>query len=309
LRICNVRNGLVKAACLSLVLMFLQAGTSGKGDIKPATSAEVYNAAVRETQAGHHEKALQLYEKAADANLLAAQIQTARIYAAGRIVARDDVRAFNYYRRAAEPNEDMDRTSPWAPVVGEAYLALSKYYRSGLPEAGVAPDKERANQLLALAAARFQSPAAQYELGMVYLAADGVERNPKLAEMWLRNAAQKRYPLAQAELGAILWRGELVKQQRERGLAMLALALDNAADDDRPVIVAKYVSVINEADNDTVKQAEELLKKAGALRIRNDAPLRILPPEQIAGRPAPDSVLVVEPAKTAPAVVPSLNGQ
>ncbi len=302
---------------MGLMLMFLPGGTTGKGGLQPATPQEIYNAGVRESQARRYEVALRLFETAARHNVLAAQIQLARIYSSGNGGPRDDVRALEFYRRVAEPNEDIDRASYLAPYVGEAFLAIGRYYRTGLPAAGLAEDKEKAARLFLQAAGNFKNADAQYELAMLYLNGDGVDKNPRLAVLWLNYSAQKRHALAQAEAGDLLWKGQVVKQARDRGLALLALALDNASPEELPLIEIKFRNAMAEADNETVLKAEEALKKlAPVMRLKSDGVLRILPGaagQQIATQPVPESAAVVEavkePAKAGAATVPSLLGR
>jgi hypothetical protein len=65
--IIDVRAGLLKVACMGLMLMFLTAGTTGKGGLQPSTPQEIYNAAVREAEAGRDQVALRLFEMRPDA--------------------------------------------------------------------------------------------------------------------------------------------------------------------------------------------------------------------------------------------------
>jgi TPR repeat protein len=227
------------------------------------------------------------------------------------------VKALEYYRRVAEPNEDIDRASYLAPYVGEAFLAIGRYYRTGLPAAGLAEDKEKAARLFLRAAGNFKNADAQYELAMLYLNGDGVDKNPRLAVLWLNYSAQKRHALAQAEAGDLLWKGQVVKQARDRGLALLALALDNASPEELPLIEIKFRNAMAEADNETVLKAEEALKKlVPVMRVKTEGVLRILPGaagQQIATQPVPESAAVVEavkePAKAGAATIPSLLGR
>jgi TPR repeat protein len=287
-----VRDGVFKIACLALLLILLPAGR--KGDQQPATPTEKYAAAVREDAAGKRANAFKLYLEAAGANVVLAQIQVARMYAAGQDVARDDAKAFEYYRRVAEPNEDMDRASSLAPVVGEAFLALSKYLRTGMPQAGIAEDKKLASKYLSVAAMQFQNPEAQFELAMSYQAGDGVEQNLRAAVIWLVNSARKRYAMAQAELGDMQWKGQQVKQARAEGLAMLALARDNALPNELPLIDVKYRNALAEADNDTIAKADIILRTQASGLRKKDGILQIQP----SAPPLRDPMLIAGPDDT-----------
>jgi TPR repeat protein len=82
------------------------------------------------------------------------------------------------------------------------------------------------------AAATYRNPAAQFELGKMFLNGEGVKASIRQAGRWLQLAAEKGHAGAQATLGNLLFQsGKIV-----RGLAMMTEALSHAPADDLPWI-------------------------------------------------------------------------
>jgi TPR repeat protein len=78
------------------------------------------------------------------------------------------------------------------------------------------------------AASYFGDPDAQYHLGRLYLTGRGAIKDPKLAARWFGLAANKGHLQAQALLGSLLFKGEVVPRQAALGLMWLTLASDAA---------------------------------------------------------------------------------
>ena len=121
---------------------------------------------------------------------------------------------------------------PQAQIVANAFVALGRYYRDGIPNSRVRSDRERAREMFQYAATYFGNADAQYNLARMYL--DGVsgQRDPKYAARWLAQAAQKGQLQAQALLGQMLFNGDRLPPQRARGLMWLTLARDSAGTDE-----------------------------------------------------------------------------
>ena len=100
-------------------------------------------------------------------------------------------------------------------------------------------------------------------------------KNVGLAVNWLSIAAARAHAPSQATLGELLWRGEQLPQRRSRGLALIAMAHDNAvASGDEPSwIAALYAEVVAGSNAATLAGAEVLLKRMG----KADALLVITP--------------------------------
>ena len=161
------------------------------------------------------------------------------------------------------------------------------------------PDPVYAVGLFRHAGAYFGDADAQYQLGRLYLAGSGVEKNETIAANWLAMAARKQHPGAQAVLGDMLWRGEGVSQRQVRGLALLMLANENAktSADDAEWIGQRYQETVALADKSTRKQAEALLPTLGGPRTAAAA-VKIppstrgaTPPTRTLAKPAQESSL------------------
>jgi TPR repeat protein len=252
-----------------------------------AGAGETQRAQERGRREGQFESALARLEAEARKGVFSAQMRLARIYSQGRGTPRNDAKAFLYYRQVADQNADIDIYHPAAKYVAEAFRALAGYYRSGVPALNLAPDRVREGQLLQQGASYFQDPIAQFRLARMYLKGDGVTRNATIGVRWLVNASRKRYAPAQAVLGDLLWDGKVVKSSPGEGLALLALAKDNAAPKDARWIAALCDKAMAEANESQIKIAQEVLARFEKLyRLKAGDALRIVRP----GKPAPDSL-------------------
>lgn len=260
----------------------------GLGDLQapPTLRAEAAPPAVeRSHRESQVQTALTRLEAEARKGVFAAQMRLARAYGQGRETARNDAKAFFYYRQIADQNADIDIYHPAAKYVAEAFRALAGYYRSGVPALNLAPDRVREGQLLQQGASYFQDPAAQFMLAKMYLSGDGVNRNTAIGVRWLVNASRRRYAPAQAVLGDLLWGGKGVKSSPGEGLALLVLAKDNAAAEDAGWIGALCDKVTAEANDAQTKIAQKVLARFEKIyRRRAGGALLIARP----GRPAPD---------------------
>jgi len=160
-----------------------------------------------------------------------AQWKLGRMYAEGTGVTRDDVRAFEYFRGIANAHAEDNPATPQARFVANAFVALGSYYLDGIPNA-LKPDPDRAREMFNYAASYFGDADAQYNLGRIYLEGTVGSKDPKLAARWLGLAANKGQFQAQALLGDMLFKGELVPRQTARGLMWLTLASDAAGPQD-----------------------------------------------------------------------------
>ncbi|MDZ4790871.1 MAG: tetratricopeptide repeat protein [Hyphomicrobiales bacterium] len=250
---------------------------SRKGDLTPSTPIEIYQNAQRAFTEKRIADGFQLLELAAQRGVLGARIEVARMYAKGDVVPRDDAKAFHYYKRIANDYADVDRRHALAQFVAEAFRMTATYLRNGIKSIDLRPNPVEASRLMLQSAGIYHEREAQYELATMFLNGEGVEKNPTIAIAWLVNSARKRYAPAQAVYGDMLWNGKDVKLAPVKGLALIALALDNADDDQREFVLPFYANATGEADKETILQAEEALQTIyKALRVRPDGPpLRI----------------------------------
>jgi TPR repeat protein len=152
--------------------------------------------------------------------------QLGRMYAEGDGVARDDVRAFEYFQKFADTHADDNPAMPRSRFVANAFIALGHYYREGIPNSAVTPSPERARRMFAHAASYFGDPEAQFQLAMLYVDGVGGGRDARRAVPWLVLAANKGHYKSQAVLGRILFHGEHGMRQRASGLMWLTIACD-----------------------------------------------------------------------------------
>jgi TPR repeat protein len=162
-----------------------------------------------------------------------AQWKLGRMYADGDGVARNEVMAFDYFSRIASKHAEDNPYSPQSAVVANAFVALGRYYLSGIPNSKVTADPERAREMFYYAASYFGNADAQYDLARLYLR--GVNASPDAIAVgvrWMGTAAKKGQHLAQAQLGEMLFNGDRMRPQRARGLMFLALACEGATPDE-----------------------------------------------------------------------------
>ncbi len=166
---------------------------------------------------------------AADQGYTAAQWKLGRMYADGNGVAQDDLRAFDYFSQIANAHADEPPGTAQARIVANAFVALGRYYLTGIANSAVKPDAPRAQQMFAYAASYFGDADAQYELGRLYL--NGSPSDVHEAARWFLKAATQGQCRAQVALGDILFRGQDVPRQAARGLMWLTLGRDCAGND------------------------------------------------------------------------------
>jgi uncharacterized protein len=183
-----------------------------------------------------------------------------RMYADGNGVARDDLRAFDYFSKIANAHADDSPSAPQASIVANAFVALGRYYLSGIPNSKIKSDPERAREMFSYAASYFGNADAQYDLARLYLKSVGSSRDDfRYGARWLGLAAQKGQHQAQALLGQMLFNGEQLPRQAARGLMWLTLARDSAAPDET-WIKESYNKAIAKASEDDRAMALQMLE-------------------------------------------------
>lgn len=200
--------------------------------VEPPSPIEAFRAGTLDLKAGKTDAALTSLQYAAEQGHALAQWQLGRMYAAGKGVKQDDLRAFEYFSRIANAHADDSPGTAQARFVANAFVALGHYYLEGIPDSPVKANPSRASEMYSYAAMYFGDPDAQYHLARLYLDGNGVPRDPKQAARWLGLAASKGQHQAQAVLGRMLFKGEHVPRQAARGLMWLTLARDAASADE-----------------------------------------------------------------------------
>jgi len=190
-----------------------------------------------------------------------AQWKLGRMYADGDGVARNDVMAFDYFSRIASQHAEDSPNAPQSAVVASAFVALGRYYLSGIPNSKVKSDPERAREMLYYAASYFGSADAQYDLARLYLKSPDESSNGVMVGVrWMMQAAKKGQHLAQAQLGEMLFNGDRMRPQRARGLMFLALACENATPDEAWIKETYNRAVANSTEDEramAVKYVEQ----------------------------------------------------
>lgn len=194
----------------------------------PSLVPEPFHGAAGTRQSGVTKQALSVtsLQYAAEHGQGVAMWQLGQIYAKGEGVDRDDIRAFEYFRKFADSHADDNPAMPRSRFVANAFVSLGHYYLDGIPDSDVRSNPERARRMFYHAASYFGDPEAQYQLAMLYVEGAGVARDAKRAVPWLVLAANKGHYMSQAVLGRILFRGEHGVRQPASGLMWLTIACD-----------------------------------------------------------------------------------
>src|ERR1700681_3743369 len=121
-----------------------------------------------------------------------AQWKLGRMYADGVGVTQDDLRAFEYFSRIANAHAEDSASAPQAAIVANAFVALGRYYLSGIPNSKIKSDPERAREMFSYAASYFGNADAQYDLARLYLRGAGTTRDDfRYGARWLPPPAPK----------------------------------------------------------------------------------------------------------------------
>jgi exopolysaccharide production negative regulator len=239
----RISSALIAATCIVLLTTGAVAAGPGKYD-SPQAAFEYGLSAYK---AGQYDVAVPALEEAAkkgsESNQFFADFYLARIYSDASGGKADRAKAYELFRKLADENADADPDEGHrAPFVAKALTALAGYLRTGVPELGVAPDIDRAVECLQNAATSFGDQDAQFELAKTYLAR-GADDDIKLGKHFLSVRARDGFANAQAFLADMYWRGNYVKKDDQRALALITMASENAPLHDRTGIDAIYQNI------------------------------------------------------------------
>src|SRR3569833_974699 len=210
--------------------------------------------------AAPQETSLSALQYAAEGGHPIAQWKLGRMYANGDGVTQDDLRAFEYFSRIANAHAEDSPSAPQATIVANAFVALGRYYLSGIPNSKIKSDPERAREMFSYAASYFGDADAQYDLARLYLKTPDASRDDyRYGARWLGLAAQKGRHQAQAMLGQMLFNGDRLPRQAARGLMWLTLARDNAAPDET-WIRESYTRALTTASDEDRARALQMLE-------------------------------------------------
>lgn len=184
---------------------------------------------------GDFNKARKYFERASDDNNIVADWYLGHMYRLGRGVPRDDAKAFSYYGRVADAFDSEESDQNRLRIMVDALVRVADYYRTGNKAAGVPQNFERASRIYRLAAT-YGHPASQYALGLMAIGGQGMREQPEQGLRWLLAAAKKRYAPAEAALGDLYWKGEIVQLDRTRAIMWYLLARSSTRPSDQPEI-------------------------------------------------------------------------
>jgi TPR repeat protein len=227
----------------------------------PLTPSEAFRTGAQWLKEGHPHKAVISLEYAADNGHPLAQWKLGRMYAEGDGVTQNDLKAFDYFRRVAANHADDNPDTPQSRFVANAFVALGRYYLTGIPNTPVKRDPEHAREMFGYAASYFRDPEAQYYLARLYLDGVGAPHDPRTAARWFGLSAHKGLCKAQAMLGAMLFTGDHIPRQAARGLMWLTLAKDSSDSADQAWINRLYDNAVQQATEDEKAMAALYLKR------------------------------------------------
>ena len=257
MRMCNRALGIVLIGLgLGLAPALAFDGTTNRAQLQSLPSPA---APFRPGENPHGTVNITSLEYAAERGDSTAQWRLGHMYMKGDGVPRSDVRAFGYFGKIANNHAEDGVDSPNARIVASAIVAVGRYYLDGIPDSDIKADPTRARRMFFYAASNFRDPDAQYLLGRLMLDGSGGARDPVQAARWLKLAANKDQHAAQALLGGMLIKGDLVPRQVARGLMYLILARDAAPED--PAIRADYQQALAQATKDDLDAARVYLQE------------------------------------------------
>ncbi len=235
---------------------------NGPGNAPFPSVGESLKAGLKALSAGESDKAVGHFNYAAQGGNIAAQWKLARMYAAGEGVPRSDLKAYQHYRTIVEKRgEDGLDTPTQSRMVAEAFVALGQYHLVGIADSPVRRDTARAGEFFHYAAAFYNHPEAQYQLGLLLVTGIGRAPNPHQAARWFYMAAEQGQVQAQARLGHLLFNGEGVPKQIPRGLMLLDLATRRADSTQDAWIGELYQNALTLATDDEKALAEAMARK------------------------------------------------
>ncbi len=236
------------------------ANTDGAIPVAAAQQPGVAGALKKAIPPASPDTSLTALQYAAEGGHPVAQWKLGRMYASGDGVTQDDLRAFEYFSRIANAHAEDSPSAPQAAIVANAFVALGRYYLSGIPNSKIQSDPDRAREMFSYAASYFGNADAQYDLARLYLKSAGTSRDDfRYAARWLGLAAQKGQHQAQALLGQMLFNGDQLPRQAARGLMWLTLARDSAGPDEA-WIKESYNKAIARASDDDRAMALQMLE-------------------------------------------------
>lgn len=254
----KIRAGLVAAGVMLIGSFSAVPAFAGDGFSEGRDSPwAVFRFGFTAYQSGDKDQAIEAYRYAAENGQLGARWKLARMYADGDGVKRDEYEAFRFFQEIVQ--QDVEPGSPDEPYLSDALVALGGYLLYGIPNSPVQANPTMAQDYFMRAAAIYGHPAAQFEIGRMFLGNYGFKANVQQAARWLQLSAEKGHAGAQATLGNLLFQSG----RGVRGLAMMTAALHRAPSSDQAWIrqmQEEAFALADEVDRRTaIALAEDIL--------------------------------------------------
>jgi TPR repeat protein len=194
------------------------------------------------------EKAVSLYQWAADSGDVHAQAQLGIIYLAGRCVEKDEKLAFQWFLKAADSK---------APVV-TAWAHLVVMYEQGI---GTGKDGAEAKKFLdQIMDSKHNTAGTLHMIGQLYHQGNVLPRDDARAAHYYHMSSIRGKPEAQFHLGQLFWEGSGVPYSPINAYAWWSLARDNIFDSSLypyPLIKA----ALNNADKSMTRSDKSAAKR------------------------------------------------
>ena len=204
---------------------------------------------------GNFERAKRFFEEASEDGNIVADWYLGHMYRLGRGVQRDEAKAFSYYSRVADAFDGEERDKNRLRIMLDALVRVADYYRTGSKAAQVKVNLDRSLRIYRLAST-YGHPGAQYALGAMSLSGQGVRQSPDQALRWLMTSARKRYAPAEALLGDLYWKGEIVGRDRTRALMWYMLAKETTRPADSPELYDRLDEMLAQSTDGERLEAE-----------------------------------------------------
>ncbi len=187
---------------------------------------------------GNFERAIAFLKFSADRGYLLAQWRLARAYRFGKGLKKSDIKALKWFRKVAASHDPVfQRSRKKLRATVSSLVAIADYFRTGIKGTTYSKNLDRAQSLYRYAATRYGHPGAQYELGVMYLKGEGLEKSQLVGMKWLMLASRKGFARAQALLGDIYLSFKNSPKSRLKGLMWHRMAEKSArADRDKKLL-------------------------------------------------------------------------
>jgi exopolysaccharide production negative regulator len=221
-----------------------------------------YRYARKAIKQGDFKRSIVFFTYAAEKGHLLAQWRLAKAFRDGRGVEKNDVKALELFRIVADSHDPSARRN-WKKLRAtvSALVALADYSRTGVTGTSFTKNLQRSQSLYRYAATRYGHPGAQYQLGVMYLNGEGIDKSQIVGMKWLMLASRKGFAKAQAMLGDIYLSFKDNPKSRLRGLMWHRMAEKNAAEDNEEELLARSGQIFAEASDSERELAVGMIVK------------------------------------------------